>query len=126
MCLRPLRKSRSYLKKVFWPNLGVEHGIQILEILEYSSGLNVAPALILSKIPRLLAGNQNPFFEMASKKQSQTMSRVKTGPFVSLKLKEPTSQEVGSFFFAGVKGRCPGHPANSGRMFENLFTFPLI
>jgi len=49
---------RSYLKKVFWPNLFVGCSVQILEILEYSSGLNLAAASIL---------NQNPFFEMASR-----------------------------------------------------------
>ncbi len=29
---------RSYLKKVFWPNLGVGREVSILEILQYSSG----------------------------------------------------------------------------------------
>ena len=48
---------RSHPKKVFWHNLVVGRGIQILEIHEYSSGLNVAPALTL---------NQNPFLEIAS------------------------------------------------------------
>jgi len=51
-------ETRSYLKKVFWPNLGVRSEIRILEILKYSSGSNVAPALTL---------NQNPIFEIASK-----------------------------------------------------------
>jgi len=56
---------RSYLKKVFWPNLGVGPSLQVLDILEYACyrsdcyavGLKLGPALIL---------NQNPFFEMAS------------------------------------------------------------
>ena len=48
---------RSYLKKVFWPKLFVGRSAQILEILEYSSGLILAAAAILT---------QNPFFEMAS------------------------------------------------------------
>ena len=49
--------TRSYLKKVFWPKLFVGRSAQILEILEYSSGLILAAASILT---------QNPFFEMAS------------------------------------------------------------
>jgi hypothetical protein len=48
---------RSYLKKVFWPNLGVGSSFQVLDILEYACGLKLDSALIL---------NQNPFFEMAS------------------------------------------------------------
>jgi len=47
----------SNLKKVFWPKLFVGALFQILEILEYSSGLKHGPAAIL---------NQNPFFKMAS------------------------------------------------------------
>jgi len=31
--------SRSYLKKVFWPKLGVGRSVQVLEIFQYSSGL---------------------------------------------------------------------------------------
>jgi hypothetical protein len=50
-------KIRSYLKKVFWPNLYVGPSIQLLEILEYACGLKLGPALSL---------NQNPIFEMAS------------------------------------------------------------
>jgi hypothetical protein len=48
---------RSYLKKVFWPNLRVGRSYQILEILRYSSGLIFAAALTL---------DQNPLFEIAS------------------------------------------------------------
>ncbi len=58
---------RSYLKKVFWPNLGVGRLYQILEIRDVfttqgigfagTSGLIFASALTL---------NQNPFFEIAS------------------------------------------------------------
>ena len=51
---------RSFLKKVFWSPAffgGIGRSVQILEILEYSSGLNLAAALIL---------NQNPFFEIPS------------------------------------------------------------
>ena len=47
----------SYLKKVFWPNLGVGAGFQILEIRQYVCGLEPDPAYIL---------DQNPFFEIAS------------------------------------------------------------
>jgi len=50
--------NRSYLKKVFWPNLGVGSSLQVLNILEYACGLKLGAALIL---------NQNPFFEMASR-----------------------------------------------------------
>jgi len=50
-------RTRTYLKKVFWPKLGVGRSVQVLEILQYSSGLNLASALIL---------NQNPFFEIGS------------------------------------------------------------
>jgi len=48
---------RSPLKKVFWPKVFVGATFQILEILEYSSGLKRGPAATLS---------QNPIFEMAS------------------------------------------------------------
>jgi len=51
------RATISHLKKVFCPNLCVGRSVQILEIRQYSSGFNLASALIL---------NQNPFFEMAS------------------------------------------------------------
>ena len=50
--------ARSYLKKVFLPNLCVRPWFQVLDILEYVCGLKLGPALTLS---------QNPFFEMASK-----------------------------------------------------------
>jgi len=48
---------RSHLKKIFWPKLGVGPSLQVLDILEYTCGLKLGPALIL---------NQNLFFEMAS------------------------------------------------------------
>ena len=57
--------SRSYLKKVFCPNLCVGSSIQVLDILEYACGLKLGPALILS---------QNPDFEMA---YSRLPSRMK-------------------------------------------------
>ena len=50
-------ETRSYLKKVFLPNLCVRPWFQVLDILEYACGLKLGPALTLS---------QNPFFEMAS------------------------------------------------------------
>ena len=40
--------NRSYFKKVFWPNLFVGCSVQILEIQQYSSGLNLSPALTLN------------------------------------------------------------------------------
>jgi hypothetical protein len=49
--------TRSYLKKVFFPNLCVRPSFQVLDILEYACGLKLGPALTLS---------QNPIFEMAS------------------------------------------------------------
>ena len=52
-----LYDTRICLKNVFWPNLCVGRLFQILEIPVYSSGLNLASALIL---------NQNPILEMAS------------------------------------------------------------
>jgi len=48
---------RSYLKKVFWPNLCVGTAFQILGVLEYACGLQRGPALSL---------NQNPIFVKAS------------------------------------------------------------
>ena len=56
--------NRSYLKNVFWSNLGVGPSLQFLEILEYVCGLKRGPALIL---------NQNPIFEMASNSQYQVL-----------------------------------------------------
>ena len=55
-----MKKYRNHLKKVFWPKLCVGFSFQLLEIRQYSSGLNLEPALIL---------NQNPNFEMASKQK---------------------------------------------------------
>jgi hypothetical protein len=49
-------ETTSPLKKVFWLNIFVGSGFQILNIREYASGLKPVSALIL---------NQNPFFEMA-------------------------------------------------------------
>ena len=48
---------RINLKKVFWPNLGVDSGFKILDILQYASGFKPGPAYIL---------DQNPFFEIGS------------------------------------------------------------
>ena len=52
--------SRSYLKKVFWPNPGVGSVFRILEIPAYVYGSKPRPAYILG---------QNPFFEIASRLQ---------------------------------------------------------
>jgi hypothetical protein len=49
--------TRTHLKKVFWPNLGVSAGSQILDILQYACGLKPGPAYTL---------DQNPFFEIGS------------------------------------------------------------
>ena len=63
-------RNRTHLKKVFWPKLGVGRSYQILEIpavftthgigFAGTSGLIFAAALIL---------NQNPFFEIDSKRE---------------------------------------------------------
>jgi len=57
LCALPSKRARSYLKKVFEPNLYVGPSFQLLEILEYACGLKLGPALTLGP---------NPFFEMAS------------------------------------------------------------
>ena len=55
--IRTWISTRSPLKNVFWPNLFVGPSFQILEILQYSSGLKLVSAVTL---------NQNPIFERAS------------------------------------------------------------
>jgi len=58
--LSPLQtglNTRSYLKKVFSPGIGVESLSQVLDILEYACGLILGLALI---------SNENPNFEIAS------------------------------------------------------------
>jgi hypothetical protein len=52
-----VRANRSQLKNVFWPNIFVGAGFQILDIQQYARGLKLGPAAIL---------NQNPIFERAS------------------------------------------------------------
>ena len=59
--------SRSYLKKVFWPNLCVGSSFQVLDILQYACGLKLGSALTL---------NQNPDFEMASSRIQQSPKSV--------------------------------------------------
>ena len=54
---------RGYLKNIFWPNLCVGRSYQILEILEYSSGLIFAAALTL---------DQNLIFKIPMKKLPST------------------------------------------------------
>ncbi len=49
--------TRTYLKIIFWPNLGVGASFQVLDILEYACGLKLGSALIL---------NQNLYFEIGS------------------------------------------------------------
>ncbi len=44
---------RSYLKNVFWSNLGVGPSLQVLEILKYVCGLKLGPALILVRLRRI-------------------------------------------------------------------------
>ena len=51
---------KTYLKIIFWPNLGVWPSFQVLDILEYACGLKLGPALIL---------NQNLYFEMGSSRK---------------------------------------------------------
>ena len=50
---------RSYLKKVFSPELGVEPSSQVLDILQYACGLRLGLALI---------SDENLNFEIASRK----------------------------------------------------------
>ena len=50
---------RTHLKKVFSPELGVEPSSQVLDILEYASGLRLGHALI---------SDENPNFEIGSNK----------------------------------------------------------
>ena len=52
---------RTHLKNVFWPNIFVDASLQILDIQQYASGLKLSPASIL---------NQNPIFEMGSRKST--------------------------------------------------------
>ena len=47
---------RSYLKKVFSPELGVEPSSQVLDILQYACGLRLDLAL---------SSDENPNFEIA-------------------------------------------------------------
>ena len=53
---------RTHLKNVFWPNIFVGAAFKILNIQQYASGFKLGPAAIL---------NQNPIFEMGSKKWLQ-------------------------------------------------------
>ena len=54
-----LRHPKSHLKKVFSSDIGVEPSYQVLDILEYASGLILG---------RVLISTENPNFEMTSKK----------------------------------------------------------
>ncbi len=56
---KPLNINRTQLKNVFWPHIFVGASFQILNIQQYAFGLKLGPAAIL---------NQNPIFEMGSKK----------------------------------------------------------
>ena len=51
--------ARTHLKNVFWPNIFVGASFKILNIQQYASGFKLGPAAIL---------NQNPIFEMGSKR----------------------------------------------------------
>ena len=62
--------SRSYLKKAFWPDLGVGLSFQVPDILEYACGLKLETALIL---------NPDPFIEIAS----NTLIRSTDIPFTT-------------------------------------------
>ena len=58
---------RTHLKKVFWPNLGVGSGFQILGIPAYACGLKPGPAYTL---------DQNPFFEIGSSIRSSATTSI--------------------------------------------------
>jgi hypothetical protein len=62
MVLSNLYNTKTHLKNVFWPNIFVGASFQILDIQQYASGLKLGPAAIL---------NQNPIFEIGSKKEIQ-------------------------------------------------------
>ena len=51
-----VRRTRSHLKKVFSPDIGVEPSSQVLDILEYADGLILGLALI---------STENPTFKIA-------------------------------------------------------------
>ncbi len=90
--LMTLPQIRSYLKKVFWPKLGVGRSVQVLKIPQYSSGLNLTSALIL---------NQNPFFEIASMKtfKNPVLQSVSMRPLNIL-----IAATVAAFFFSVTPG----------------------
>jgi hypothetical protein len=69
--MRPA-KDRTYLKNVFWPNIFVGASLQILDIQQYASGLKLGPAAIL---------NQNPIFEIGSRKRLSEDRFDKQAPF---------------------------------------------
>jgi hypothetical protein len=55
------RIHRSYLKKVFSPDIGVEPSSQVLDILEYACGLILGLVLISNENPNFeIASNENP------------------------------------------------------------------
>jgi hypothetical protein len=62
MVHRTDKDTRSYLKKVFSPDIGVEPSPQVLDILEYACGLSLGFALI---------SYENPNFEIASEKRGK-------------------------------------------------------
>ena len=60
--------SRTQLKNVFWPNIFVGASLQILNIQQYASGLQLGPAARDPAKPLSEDGilNQNPIFELGS------------------------------------------------------------
>jgi hypothetical protein len=63
-----LRKARTHLKNVFWPNIFVGAEFKILDIQQYASGFKFGPAVRVPAKPLGEDGilNQNPIFEMGS------------------------------------------------------------
>jgi len=75
---------RSHLKKVFWPALLVGSAFQILDTPEHACGLKRGPASGL---------NQNPNFEMASRKNFNIILGLFLIPLVLFVLHQPCSAD---------------------------------
>ena len=76
---------RSYLKRVFCPNLHVDPSLHPLDILAYASGLKFRSALIW---------NQNPFFEMASRDSNITHLFIYS-PHLAVFARKPVPHSTG-------------------------------
>jgi len=80
------RKSRTYLKIIFWPNLGVGAFFQVLDILEYACGLRPTKknrsggkSRTAGKLSSALILDKNLYFEIGYRKTDS--------PLIALPLK---------------------------------------